>query len=99
MIDPEYQRARRQAIKDGTWTGRSPKQPHAEYMRAYRASKRQTKPDSSEDSTPLLSEEELMRQVRARGKILRAMMRTPPALWKPEWLSDVQGVQQEADRV
>jgi hypothetical protein len=30
--------------------------------------------------------EEIPAEVYARGKILRAMMRTPPVLWKPEWL-------------
>ena len=76
----------------------------AEYFRARRAQKRASALEAGTSlphigRPPLSDTDDIPAEVYVRGKILRAMMRTPPALWKPEWLSDVQGVQQEADRV
>jgi hypothetical protein len=73
------------------------KTPHtAEYFRARRAkiraariaagtfgvSDRWIKPHPGRGGDP----DEIPAEVYLRGKVLLAMMRTPPSLWKPEWL-------------
>jgi hypothetical protein len=43
----------------------------------------------STEYTERLQEEELMAKVMERGKILSAMMNTPPSMWRPEWTEDL----------
>jgi len=59
----------------------------AEHQKAYRERTKVTKPTRAPQHLP--SEEELMAQVIARGRVLSAMMRTPMCMWPAEWTEDV----------
>lgn len=65
----------------------------AEYFRARRAKKRASAIEAGLSRPnigrpPLSDTDDIPAEVYVRGKILRAMMRTPPAQWKPAWLTE-----------
>lgn len=93
MPDAEYQRIRKQRLKDIA-SGKiaapeikpkltSANGPSAEYMRNYRASKRAKK------VVKVLLEpekyEEVWERIYQRGRVLTKMMNTPICMWPAEW--------------
>ena len=84
----EYQkiwRARRKALAPE----KPPKPTHAEHMVAYRLrlrAKQGLPPRVTK--CPMVSDKTLESDIMRRGWELTEMMRTPPAMWKPEWLTE-----------